>query len=294
MLICQAAQHSLPSQAKQIFAANECFLLLGAVSPDLPAVSDKVHGTDWSDRMHDGRLTRLVVPIFQELKAAQCRDARLAWLFGYVGHIVADVVVHPVVRLSLKHPGRDGQHQRSEIITDTLLFNAIKTWPLKSADFLGWLKECNDDQNRTMYLQTMATWSACLKQADPSFEPSGGSCSDWYAWYVNGVEAATEIPRWVFGYNYLYPKVSQIDAADRRDFYDDVTLPLPAGAHGPYRPNVFDLAVTRLSSLWQQMWTRLLAADSGGIDDLIPDWNLNDGSNRTPGKQRDLDLWVAA
>ena len=305
MLVCQAAQHSLPSLPRQILAANECFLLLGSVSPDLASVSDKVHGTNWSDRMHDGSLNRLVVPIFQDLKTAHCRDARIAWLFGYVAHIVADVVVHPVVRLSLKHPGRDGQHQRSEITTDTLLFSAIKTWPLKSADFLGWLKECNDDANRPMYLQTMATWSRCLKQVEPNFDkptedplgggqsgPFGGSCSDWFAWYVHGVEGASEIPRWFFGYNYLYPRVNQISAEDRRDFFDDVTLPLPSGANGEYRTNVFDRAVSHLSSIWQQMWTRLLAADSGGIDDLIPDWDLNSGTNRTTG--RDFDLWMTA
>lgn len=296
MLVCQAAQHALPSEARQLLAANQCFLLLGAVSPDLPAVSDKVHDTHWSNRMHDRDLARLVVPIFSELKAAHCRNGLLAWLFGYVGHIVTDVVAHPVVRLSLEHPGRGDQHQRSEITTDTLVFNEIKTWPLKSADFLGWLKECNDDANHATYLQTMATWARCIAKVDHTFDGASSSvCSDWFAWYVNGIETATEIPRWFFGLNYLYPRTNQISADDRRDFYDDVTLPLPSNPHGPYKANVFDLAVRRLSSIWQQMWTRMLLADSTGIDDLIPDWNLNTGEKRGPdGQVTALDLWVTA
>jgi hypothetical protein len=287
MLVCQAAQYALPVEARTILAANQCFLLLGSVSPDLPAVADKVHGSDWSDAMHDGKLTRTPVSLFAQLKQDNCRDGRIAWLLGYVGHIVTDVVVHPVVRLAIQRWKGQKIHQRIEITQDTIIFDAIKSWPLRSADFLGWLNECGSPGRAGVYKQAMDAWAAALKATDASFD---GNCLDWFAWYVHGFEAATDIPRWFF-YNYVYPRIEQLPAADRRDFYDEVLLPAPAGTYGGFRSRVFDLAVSRTETVWKKAWDCLTAADSTGIDGLIPDWDLNSGKNRTTNT--DYDLWVA-
>jgi hypothetical protein len=287
MLVCQAAQHALPVEARKILAANQCFLLLGSVSPDLPAVADRVHGANWSDAMHDGKLTRTPVSLFAQLKQVNCRDGRIAWLLGYIGHLVADVVIHPVVRLAIQRWSNQNIHQRIEITQDTILFDAIKSWPLRSADFLGWLNECGAAQRQSTYKQAMDSWAAALKASDPTFD---GNCLDWFAWYVHGFEAATDIPRWFF-YNYIYPPIDRVPEADRRDFYDDVLLPVPAAGLGDFRSNVFDLAVSRTEVIWKKVWDRLAAADGSGIDDLIPDWDLNSGKNRTTNT--DYDLWVA-
>jgi hypothetical protein len=286
MLICQAAQYALPDEARKIFAANQCFLLLGAVSPDLPAVADKVHGTSWSDAMHNGKLTRTPVSLFAQLKKDNCRDGRIAWLFGYVGHIIGDVLVHPIVRLAIQRWSDQNIHQRVEITQDTIIFDAIKSWPLREADFLGWLNECGTPARQAVYKQAMDSWAAALKATDASFD---GNCLDWFAWYVHGFESATDIPRWFF-YNYFYPKIDQIPDADRRDFYDNVLLPVPKGTLGDFRSKVFDLAVSRTETIWKPMWSRLVAADGSGIEDLIPDWDLNSGTNRT--NKTDYDLWV--
>jgi hypothetical protein len=295
MLICEAASDptiaakfsvNLPSALRQILAANHCYLLLGASSPDLPAISDVLGGSNWSDRMHNGNLNRVPVQIFSELKAAGCRDARLAWLFGYVGHIIADVVVHPVVRLAIARRGGANVHRRCEITQDCLLFKDIKTFDLTVADFFGSLKECRSDENKKVFGDAMALWAKCLNACGASFH---GDCADWYTSYVTTIEFATELPRLIF-YNTIYPSVDEISQDDRRDFYDDVILPVPANEHGTFRGIVFELAVKRLVAVWKQMWDCLVATDPSGIGPLIQDWDLNSGQNRTT--QTNFDLWV--
>jgi hypothetical protein len=295
MLICEAASDpsiaktfdvTLPPQFRQILAANHCYLLLGSVSPDLPAIADVLGGSNWSDRMHNGNLNRVPVQIFNELKATGCRDARLAWLFGYVGHIIADVVVHPVVRLAITRRGGANVHRRCEITQDSLLFRDIKTYDLTVADFFGSLKECRSDPNKKIFEDAMALWAKCLNSCGASFH---GNCADWYTSYVTTVEFATELPRLIF-YNTIYPSADSISQEDRRDFYDDVILPVPENEHGAFRSGVFDLAVRRLVPIWKQMWDCLVTPDTSGIGPLIQDWDLNSGANRTTNTN--YDLWV--
>ena len=297
MLLCQRAAD--PTIAKQygvqyspdwlkIINNQQCFLLLGSVTPDIPAISDQIRSQSWSDQMHNGQLNRAVVPIFSTLKQSKCRDARLAWLFGYVGHIIGDVVVHPVVSLAKeRRGGASSLHRQCEICQDSLLFKDLQSYDLISADYLGWMRETTSDRNAAMFNEAMNIWQDGLNQSGAG---PGVNCREWYVTYSAGFEVATNLSRVAIN-GYVYPKATDITPADRADFYDSVILPVPAGTQASFRAMVFDLALRRLTRIWQQMWTCLNDGQPGGIDALIPDWDLNNGKNR--GTNMDNDLWVA-
>lgn len=102
VIACQMASGSqlLSKELRVLLNNDHCFLLLGSVSPDLPSIWDKLPllPGEWSDKMHRGPGTnRGVIEAFHRFQAVSDDDPGLAWLLGYVGHVVADVVVHPVV-----------------------------------------------------------------------------------------------------------------------------------------------------------------------------------------------------
>jgi hypothetical protein len=300
MLLCQraadptiAGQHGVHYSPDflAIIDSHQCFFLMGAVTPDLPAISDKLAQQSWSDEMHNGKLNRAVVPIFSMLKQVGCRDARLAWLFGYVGHVIGDVVVHPVVQEAKKSkPGDSSAHRECEICEDVLLFKDIRSYELTEGvilhKYMDWMNETRSAHNRAMFDQTMAIWRDGLNQHGANF---GGDCAGWYSSYIAALDLATALPLFKFD-GYLYPKSPSVSAADRRNFYDWVPLPVPQGSCGDFRTAVVDLAVKQLATKWQAMWTCLTDGQPGGIEALIPDWDLNTGENRT--EHRANDLWV--
>jgi len=272
----------LPLDLYGLLNANDCYLCLGLISPDLPAIADQLWGLRWSDEMHDGNLRHAVVHVFAELQKLACTDAALAWVLGYVGHIVGDVAVHPVVKLA--NDARGGKvHREVEIVQDSLIFHEQTGADLTSAPYLETLKNCRLDL--TTYNQVLQAWSAGLKTAYPGFD---GSCPDWYGTYLAGVHVATtQSAAMASGLHfllntYVYRHVKDIDAKDRADFYDNVVVPNPPGKRGKFKPDVFDRGVRRLIELWRQMWTCWQTKTSIGA--LIPDWDLNSGKDIATGK----------
>ncbi|HJX64238.1 MAG TPA: zinc dependent phospholipase C family protein [Polyangia bacterium] len=297
MLLCQCAADpaeatrlglpQLPGQLYTLFNNQDSFLCLGAVTPDLPAVSDVLWKEQWSDAMHSGHLRQLVVQVFDELVANNASDASLAWVFGYVGHIVADVGIHPVVGLANAARGGNA-HRECEIVQDTRLYREKTGGDLIHSPCLDGVKGCRKDPQAIA--EIMTAWATCLKKVDPAFD---GSCIEWYGVYLSGIHGAvTLIPQKVppplvptahkYLANYAYQSEKDIDAKDNADFYDGIVLPLPGAPRGTFLYDACDRVLQHLIPLWNSMWQAKQTKTS--LAGLIPDWNLNTGMDSTTGK----------
>ena len=167
MLVCQSAGEPgyIPPDLLQLLDKHQCFMLLGAEAPDLPAIWDNVDTDGWSERFHSGpRTNSVVIAAFNDLRSQSVADGRLAWLFGYVGHIIVDVVVHPVVHLAMQKRSGTTVHRECEMTEDSLLFKQLKSYDLKSQNFLDWLEEVTSARNRATFDQTMRLWASKLEQ----------------------------------------------------------------------------------------------------------------------------------
>jgi hypothetical protein len=295
LLVCEHASKSttLDSTLRDLCKANASLLYLGAVSPDLPAIWDKVPavgGGDWSDRFHTINSTprqtptnRVVEKAFAEIRAMPDDEARLAalvWLLGYVGHMVTDVVIHPVVRECMKQARALGVsdggvlHQRVEIVMDTMLVKALLNKEVASAPILGWLGSAMRDPELA---QVMAVWSKAITAAY-------GESPDPKHWYLAYVEALNVSKSSVFQFRgYTYPRSSDIREFERKLYYDE--LMLPNDTTGRYQ-RVFDLAVAKVVERWQAVWEKWTQwTELAGV---IPDWDLNSGENHTAKIAHDL------
>jgi hypothetical protein len=299
MLICESAidpteaarlgRPKLPDELIQLLKQNQSYLLLGAIAPDLPAISDQVWSQRWSDEMHDKRLVRLVVDLFEQSAncSSEARDAILAWLFGFVAHIVGDAVVHPIVNLVMAAVKNQGIHQEIEICMDSLTFKDKKGVDLQSVPYFDGLKACR--KTPAAFAELMALWQKCITDIVPDFD---GDCVEWYGTYLAGFHVATvRVPKdaathlhCILG-NYAYRPVDDIGSGDRTDYFDHIPVPIPPG-HGAFLKDVFDRAVGHLIEIWQQMWLRVPRRAT--INLVVPDCNLNTGADNHTHK---LVLW---
>lgn len=318
ILVCQHASkdETLPEPLRKLLAANPSFLCLGAVSPDLPAIWDRAeaylgkglpgqHSHEWSDRFHEQdkppqpTATNLVVmkafAAIRLLPDDERRLASLAWLFGYAGHIITDVVVHPVVRLAKEQVLKDGTydpgfaprlHQVIEVVMDTLLVKSLEGKEIEETPILPMLAAVEDSQNQVAHDQTMAAWSYAIHaaygaDADPGF---------WCSTYIAGLKVAKSSKFQFRGYT--YPKADKIVTKDRESFYDQLLLPNDDA--GDFESKVFALAKRRVVKRWAALWDLWLTNDDGtgiGGKNVVANWNLNSGANYTTNKLNDL--WPA-
>lgn len=121
------------------------FTYMGGVSPDYPylAMDDS-----WADLMHKGKthlMIQAAVPMLFEKKSKENRspdedDAwqqQLAWLLGFVAHIVADVTIHPVVNIKVgKYEDNKVDHRICEMGQDVFIYNFVTKLDLHLSDIM--------------------------------------------------------------------------------------------------------------------------------------------------------------
>jgi hypothetical protein len=296
ILVCERARKltSLDQKLGNLLATHPCMLSLGAVSPDLPAIWDNVPvvgGEHWSDRFHSPKnndpmvATNLVVEkAYGEIRSIvddQARLAGLAWLLGYIGHMVTDVVIHPVVRECIKQAKAEGisdggvLHQQVEIVMDTMLVKLLLDKnDVAHAPLLGWLQGADHDQHRR---QVMNAWAKAITAV------YGGSADPghWYDLYVNALALVDDTPFRFRGYT--YPDFGGIQDFERSMYFERVIL--PNDTIGTYQ-SVFDRAVTKVADFWKTTWNRWTSG--GAFTNVIPNWDLNSGENYTAKILHDL------
>jgi hypothetical protein len=105
------------------------FCMLGAVSPDYPYMTlADPHAFAWANAMHYYKTADFVRRGAERLSSLDHRDPGvqkcIAWLFGYVGHVVTDLCVHPVINLKVGPYAQNKlPHRKCEMHQDVYIFN---------------------------------------------------------------------------------------------------------------------------------------------------------------------------
>lgn len=288
MLVSQAASDptvvtTMDPVLQGILIDWQPFLLLGSVGPDLPAIIDVARGQHMSDRLHDGGSSprqptnTIVCALYKALKGESPDCAPFAFLIGYVSHMAADCRVHPIVKAVIGTGSLD--HRNCETVQDTLLFRDYMGQNIKKSDYLSWLELCNKQPDAL---------DGILDLWQPIVDTYYGhySCRDWVKSYETGFSIARQAYH-IDGWS--YPSPEEVTDEEVKRYYSQVKLPL-TDHRGHFKTEVFDGTVRITAQLWELIYRRFIdPGDRRGIEDLVPDWDLNDGKNFTTG--RAFDLW---
>ena len=147
------------------------FTELGSVSPDYPYLAITQKHKKWADLMHLEMKTKsFILKGIEEVKAIKDEEDKgraFAWLCGLAGHIVTDVVIHPVVELKVgTYEGHEAAHRNCEMHQDVYIYKKITGYgEISETEQLSLFgKECSDNGDTGKLNKTISlVWEKMLE-----------------------------------------------------------------------------------------------------------------------------------
>lgn len=264
------------------------FLTLGSVSSDTPYMTQLSTEDDtWANIFHYHNTGGLVENGVHTLKAMRGEhdenwNARLAWLCGFLSHVIADATIHPIVEAAVgpvaDHSTNDA-HMYCEMVQDVLIMKDVLNVEVIHAEYTNDLLDCIAQPESTAvlsYWSELANMNApFLGKPDPDL---------WLASYRRLLDSAEgggvigKIMRHV-GSTYFYQESANIGPDLRQTCYENIAL--PDGNSGPFRQHGFDKAVEKDVAAWLLIEKRLFHAEH--TDPIAYNWNLDTGIDQATG-----------
>ncbi|WPD21945.1 MAG: zinc dependent phospholipase C family protein [Candidatus Electrothrix scaldis] len=122
----QRQQTRLHHEAIQSLLRWKKFAIIGSIAPDYPYMDfANSNSTEWSNVMHSwGSLDfiRSGIGLVRTIEEQDKREKCLAWLLGFAAHVVADVVIHPLVNIKVgPYEENKIRHRRCEMSQDVYI-----------------------------------------------------------------------------------------------------------------------------------------------------------------------------
>jgi hypothetical protein len=302
-----------------IILSNNHFIILGAVGPDYPYLSEltnnllKLHS--WADRMHyenTGDFVKYGIANLLKLKdqnKQQDFEICLSWLCGYVTHLLADSIIHPVVNAIVgPYLFNSGEHRHCEMIQDSYIFHEVKDVEIRYADYVDLIKMCSGEEDEDLINPAIRDfWTETLKISHPGGKDKFNKIDphDWHENFLSMINKAAE-PLPVFrhvgqkrglrynishmglikglGYtirhmgqkiNLVYKKISEITQDERKKFIDKINL--PGNKVGKFKEDAFYKAVEKVIDVWQKLFIDIEQKNPENCASYIKNWNLDTG-----------------
>ncbi len=275
---------SVDKRFGKILRENKNFLTLGSVSPDIPYLAYlAMGGYNWADIMHYHKTNGIVKNALHSLSVAKTKgkiwEYQLAWLLGFVGHLVADATIHPIVE-SIVGPYTDkdtnSKHRECEMIQDVMIFKDVMNLELSAAEYTDFLKACIEHSSFDKVAYFWAVHAEVNCSTAGSFPTK--SIIDSYVKELDTAEGGNAFARAFrhFGIDYVYRTHSDITQNSPElvnKYY--LHIQLPNGLTGSFRKDGFEYAVKNLVAIWSKIERSLFSTEN--IANIIPNWNLDTG-----------------
>jgi hypothetical protein len=293
MIVDDAVEKLQDNDYAIILGEKRNFVRIGAVAPDYPYLSElqgkwlKIHS--WADRMHYENSLEFVKNGLSELlseKDPEKFKVLFAWLCGYVSHLIADTIIHPVVNVNVggTYIFTSHDHVICEMTQDAKLFFEIKGVDLSNAEYVKLLSACSDPADNSRIHQTIREyWPKILTKT----HPNAGAYFDkidpdkWHAAYLSKLGmAAKPVP--IFRHvgediNIVYKTEIELRNSDlERKYYLSVKLPKSQEV-GTFKDRVFNKTVEKVVEVWQKIFSDVSAKQTSNCQNYLCDWNLDTG-----------------
>lgn len=260
---------------------------LGSVSPDYPylAISLFEKHSVWADYMHLDQKTKLLlttgIETIKHMQEGSNKDKAFAWLCGFASHIVADVVLHPVVELKVgPYHGNEKEHRICEVHQDAHIYQRLKLGAIGLAEHLkSGVGKCSDDEdNDKLDPQIKIVWEKMLEAIRPiEYQAETPNLDAWHEGFnenVNIIEEGNKLSPLarhvaVNALGATYPSEDSIDEQYIKN------LKTPSGIQMNY-DDIFDKAVKQVVQTWEVLGNAVYS-DNKVYLAYLGDWNLDNG-----------------
>ena len=286
MAIVAEALKSFPVDRNigKILRENKNFLTLGGVSPDIPYLAHlAMGGFPWADIMHYHNTNNIVKNCLHSLTVAKSKGKewkyQLAWLFGFVGHLVTDATIHPIVE-SIVGPYTDkktnANHSECEMIQDVMIFKEVINLELSAAEYSDLLVACIEHSSFKIVAEFWAIHAEINCPYAGKFPTE--KIIESYIKEIDTAEGGNVLAKAFrhFGVKLMYRTHADL-IKNSVDFVEKyyTRINLPNGLVGSFRKDGFEYAVKNLVSVWSKIDRSLFSTEN--ISNVVPNWNLDTG-----------------
>lgn len=274
----------LNDDSKIAIAENIPYIELGCVSPDYPylAISIFEDNAKWADYMHLDNKTDVLIDIgikqLQSLNGTQ-KDKAFAWLCGLVSHIVADVVIHPVVELKVgPYHGNEKAHRICEMHQDAYIYQRMELGALGLAEQLSaGIEKCSLNGSKEKLDPLIKDiWLEMLKAIRPEeFNKDVPKIDVWHESFSKHVSIFEEG-------NKLHPLARHVAVnagmtypdEDKIDMGYIENLQVPNGTMD--YDEIADIAIDKIAQAWKRIGDAVYKGDNSQLTHF-GGWNLDSG-----------------
>ncbi len=278
------------------------FVHLGSVGPDYPYLDIlQPRQKDWADHMHyrhTGDVIKTMARKLLDLGAQGFQKEEFiipfCWTLGYLSHVTADLVVHPVV-LNMVGPyeGNEAQHRYCEMIQDAFIYHMVRRGAeIEHGELMNIIEICSDPGYKDKIHPILrAFWRDVLKTHFPKdYQENQPDIDEWHGQFEDSMKIAG---RPVFvgpildqKHKLTYKKSTEITLTEKQTFLDK--LPLPDGKFGTYERDVFPKAVEDVTDQWVFLSKGILIENIDQFLSGITNCDLDTGRDLQAG---DLIYW---
>jgi len=274
------------------------FVHLGSVSPDYPYLDIiQPKQKDWADRMHyehTGDVMKTMARRLLGLGAGGFQKEEFVipfcWTLGYLSHVTADLVVHPVV-LNIVGPykGNEERHRYCEMIQDSFIYHRIRRGAeIEHSELIEIIETCSSPGDKDkIHPILLLFWKEILEAYFPKdYQENHPDIDQWHDQFEDMIKIAGR-PLFVGPildpkHKLTYKKSIEITPKERETFLD--RLPLPDGEFGTYERDVFPKAVGHVTDQWAFLSKGILIGNTDQFISGITNADLDTGRDLRTGK----------
>jgi len=284
--------------------AYSSWLKVGAIAPDyscLYQISSREQIDEWSDLLHQdkcGDAVRAGVEWLSRRTIDQDSPEfgkALAWLAGYLSHIVLDATIHPVVHSIVGEYDRNlVDHRRCEMFMDAYLCTRRRGYVTEIANWKRVMQQVSEDGTFDGAIRSI--WSYILATTYPeTYVLNPPALAEWHRKYVQAIDDAC--PEGVFfrhaapGTAYHYLASGKLPKDAHLIYIDHCSLPEGNrfGRNEMHFDEVFRFGLSNVILFWEKLEVAVACSDAGLFD--LPNWDLDQGTVNTKGEPN-LSLWA--
>jgi hypothetical protein len=260
------------------------FIELGSVSPDYPYLALGSKHKYWADYVHvKYRTSKIIVKAVKQIRKIKDKKEQrkaFSWLCGFVGHIVTDLVIHPVVELKVgTYLGNEKEHRICEMNQDVYIYKRLRMGDIGATEHLkSGISTCNHKNDTNLiYKPIKKIWEEMLKEADPKrFKTNKPNIDKWHKSFNKIVNISEEgqnlfaLARHVaVGQGLTYPIYDEID----KQYIKNLKVPSKSTMH---YDDIFDKALADVLESWKVLGDAVYGQDDSFYTYFV-NGNLDNG-----------------
>lgn len=285
------SEGSINQKLRGYVLTNSHFVSLGSVAPDYAYLDlMQPRQKDWADHMHYDFTGELVKTFSRSLLSLREQGLEnesfivpFCWTLGYISHVTADLVVHPIVMgIVGEYKGHEADHRHCEMIQDAFIYHKVRNGAeIEHSQLMEILKNCSNPENDDeIHPALKVFWENALRtHFQRDFTENPPQIDKWHDRFEDFISIAGDPP--FIGriadpnHKFTYKKSYEITPEERNRFLDSV--PLPSGGGGSYETDAFPKAVTHVLDRWLLIAKCIQSGDLAAFLLSTEDCNLDTG-----------------